>query len=133
MCYGGRYLIDGGILNTTPVDVLRPLTGAPVVAVDVSLPKDMHVELLEEQGLFERLTSPLSEVTLPLDLVNKAFTIAQGRLAELRLAMHPPDIYIRPELSDMLPGDYRGLEEATVKGYEAATEVLDRERVLEKV
>lgn len=49
----GKLLIDGGLLNNLPVDVIRTLTSAPVIAVDVAVPADRP---LREKG---RLPPPV--------------------------------------------------------------------------
>lgn len=54
----GRYLIDGGLLNNLPVDVIKTMTLAPVVAVDVAAPPNRKLDFAEDkpakrfQGMF---------------------------------------------------------------------------------
>ena len=91
----GRYFIDGGTLNIVPVDVIRTLTDRPVIAVDVTVPIDRPVDLMgEPEGLWHKLTSRLSpkQLIIPMEVAEKAYTITQGKLAELIYAMHPPDL-----------------------------------------
>jgi NTE family protein len=54
----GRYLIDGGLLNNLPVDVIKTMTLAPIVAVDVAAPPNRQLAFAEDkptkrfQGMF---------------------------------------------------------------------------------
>ncbi len=132
----GRYLIDGGTLNIVPVDIIRTLTTLPVIAVDVTLPVTRQLELEDsgEHTLWNKIASSLSpqNITRPLELIEKAFTITQGRLAQLMYAMHPPDYIIRPPLAeDMMPQDFGRMNEAITCGYDEALGALRPERLPE--
>lgn len=132
----GRYLIDGGTLNIVPVDIIRTLTTLPVIAVDVTLPVTRKLELEDagEHTLWNRLASSLSpqNITRPLELIEKAYTITQGRLAQLMIAMHPPDYIIKPPLDeDMMPQDFGRMNEAVACGYDEAVVALQPERLPE--
>lgn len=126
----GRFFIDGGTLNIVPVDVIRTLTDEPVIAVDVTLPIDRPLDLVgadDEVDLWSKLATHLNprRLTLPLDLAEKAFSITQGKLAELIYAMHPPDLIIKPPLPhDIMPHHFNRMEEAISCGYEGALRAL---------
>ena len=128
---GGRFFIDGGTLNIVPVDVIRTLTDEPVVAVDVTLPIDRKLDLSEaspEDSFWDKLASRFNpkHLSLPLELAEKAFTITQGKLAELTYAMYPPDLIIKPPLSnDIMPHHFSRMDEAIRCGYEGALEALE--------
>ena len=127
----GRFFIDGGTLNIVPVDVIRTLTDRPVIAVDVTVPIDREVDLMGETGgLWHKLTSRLSlkQFTVPMEIAEKAYTITQGKLAELIYAMHPPDLIIKPPLPhDIMPHHFNKMDEAIRCGYEGAIEALKPE------
>ncbi len=127
----GRYFIDGGTLNIVPVDVIRTLTNEPVIAIDVTVPIDRRVELAEtEGGLLSRLTSrfSLKQLSVPLELAEKAYVITQSKLSELIYAMYPPDLIIRPALPhDLMPHSFNRLEDAVRCGYEGVLKALDEE------
>jgi NTE family protein len=125
----GRFFIDGGTLNIVPVDVIRTLTDCPVIAIDPTLPADRELELgrNHDAGFWDKLTDRLSakNFTLPIELMEKAFTITQAKLAELIYAMHPPDLIIKPPLpEDLLPHHFNRLEEAVECGYWGAVQAL---------
>jgi NTE family protein len=130
--YLDRYLMDGGILNNFPIDIIRTLTTDPVIAFDatVSDKRKLDFEGEEEKPNFigrlsatfkgERLHTPLL-----LDVLVKAYIITQTRLINLRNTMHPPDYVVKPNLPDDLGIESFGrLEEAYELGYEATVAML---------
>lgn len=126
----GRYFIDGGTLNIVPVDVIRTLTDCPVIAIDPTLPADRILDLNRsvEGGFWHKLADRFSarQLTMPMELIEKAFTITQSKLAELIYAMHPPDLIIRPPLADdFLPHHFSRLEEAVDSGYRGTMAALE--------
>ncbi len=128
----GRFFIDGGTLNIVPVDVIRTLTDRPVIAIDVTVPIDREINLVEgdQEHFWQKLTSRLSpkQFTVPMAIAEKAFTITQGKVAELMYAMHPPDLIIKPPLSgNIMPHQFSKMDEAIRCGYEGALKALAEE------
>ncbi len=122
---GNRYLIDGGLLNNLPVDVIHSLSNAPVVAVDVAPSASRHIPL--EDSLLLRTKSVISGKTRPLvfELFMKAFDIPAAMLTETRLALNPPDLLIRPKLGPHLKiEDMNRYSEAINAGFEATEKAL---------
>ncbi|MDQ3397022.1 MAG: patatin-like phospholipase family protein [Deinococcota bacterium] len=127
--HNGRDLIDGGVLNLVPVDVIRSLTTRPVIAVDVSLSPRRKLDLDEDVTLWNKITMPFKMKRLPLflDLLDKAYTITQSQVTQLRYASYPPEAIIKPDLTDDFKiHDFDCLEEAVELGYRKATEVLEQ-------
>ena len=124
----GRFLVDGGILDNVPVDVVKVLTTAPVLAVDVSQPKTEHVDLDGKTGLLNRVASAVTQqVTLPVAMLRKSYIVAQSFITEIRLATHPPDVLIRPVLGDFGIFDFNDIERAVAVGYTATLAALTAE------
>jgi len=99
----GRSLMDGGILNNLPVDVIRTLTTRPVLALDVRPSARAPLDLGSNDGpsLLRRLAALLKPGTPgPADLLIRAYDITQSRLVELTAALHPPDVWFRLPLPD---------------------------------
>ena len=123
----GRFLIDGGILDNLPIDVVKVLTTAPVLAVDVSQSKTEPVNLGKE-GVVRRLASTVTQhVTLPVAMLRKAYIIAQTFITEVRMATHPPDLLVRPDLGDFGIFDFNNIDHAVAVGYQAALLALTAE------
>jgi NTE family protein/lysophospholipid hydrolase len=51
VCKGGELLVDGGVLNNLPADVMRTRCGGTVIAVDVSLAVDLRVDAADIDSL----------------------------------------------------------------------------------
>jgi len=124
----GRMFIDGGLLNNLPIDVVRTMTHAPVVAVDVAAPPDRRLDFDRHQSIFDKIKKfRRGEFrTLTVELFMKSFDIPASLITEMRLAMHPPEMLVRPKL-DVNFGveDVNRMEEAVAEGYRAAVAVLD--------
>ena len=119
---GSYRLVDGGILNNVPADVVRDLGADIVIAVDV-----MDYYGKEHRG------SPSVRGQLPFDFVPQYLEdlwqvqmIMIDALTEFRFQRAKPDIVIRPELPDeitLFVGFHRGAE-AIAAGEAAAEEVV---------
>ncbi len=127
-----RYLMDGGILNNFPVDIIRTMTTDPVIAFDATVSEKRKLDFEGEEpkpNVLERMTAAVKKEALPtpllIDVLVKAYTITQTRLIELRNTMHPPDYVVKPELPDDLGIESFGrFEEAYELGYNATKEFL---------
>lgn len=128
----GFTLVDGGTLSNVPVDVIFPMTNAPVVAVDVSPSIKERVEEPDEDagGWLQRMTATLNEATnVPVTMLRKAYIVSQSKLIEMHLAMHSPELLIRPDFPDDFGlFDFDRLEEAVALGYETTCKALDTHR-----
>jgi NTE family protein len=126
--HGGRMLIDGGLLNNLPVDVIRTMTLAPVVAVDSSAPADRGLVFDDERTLWEKVRRPVLHGKRPLvfEMLMKAIDIPQAPVTSMRLSLNPPEVLIRPPLDpDLKIEDYTRLDEAVEAGFGAAESELD--------
>lgn len=126
--YRGRNLMDGGIVNNFPVDLVRTLTSRPVLAIDcrppavgpIDLPDAADSSLLEKVGsLFQRGAPTIVE------LLMRAYNITQDRVVEMTCALHPPDVRLRPALPDNLDiQSFSRLDEAIEVGYRSVKEAV---------
>ncbi len=100
----GRPLVDGGIANNLPIDVVREMGADVVIAVDISTP------LLKE----EELTSAFSIVSQLSGFLTRQNT--EVRIATLTDA----DVLIVPDLGDITTTSFKRAGEAVGMGTEAA-------------
>lgn len=103
----GVLLLDGGVLDNLPVDAARFLGAEEVYAVDVSA------------GLWEE---PPSRTLLWV--VRRAVDLMQAQLTAIRLALYPPEVYVRPKLPGVGIEAFGRLEEIYRAGKEAAISAL---------
>jgi len=126
---GGRWLVDGGLVNMLPVDVAWMADPDVVVAVKVGAPRARRVPQLNW-----RLTSMLSRLggVLPnpatakvsFEVLVRAAEIVLDRQAALAAAMAGPEVLIEPELGDVTLRDFHRLDEAVAAGRRAAEVAL---------
>ena len=133
-----RYLIDGGVINGLPVDVIRTMTMEPVVAVDVAAPPNRKLSFnARYPSMLEQISSTIKKRENPflrlfkrgltIELFMKSYDIPQKHLTEMRLALHPPELLIRPKLDAQFGvEDFSRLSEAMVLGHNAATRSIKK-------
>jgi NTE family protein len=126
-----RYLMDGGILNNFPVDIIRSLTNDQVMAFDVTLSDKVPIDFEGEEkpSVFERIKSTIKGEGLPtpmlVNILMKAYVITQTRLIKMTTTMYPPDFLIRQPLPDDYGIESFGrLEEGYKIGYDTTHQYL---------
>lgn len=113
--YGERVLVDGGLVDNVPIDVVRSLCEVDVViAVNVGSPM---LEAKDIGGIF----------SISAQMVN---LLTEQNVARSLEGLMPQDIYIRPELGDLSAGDFDRYREAAQMGRTAAEAVLPRIKAL---
>jgi len=81
----GRVLVDGGVTNPLPYDLIMD-------ECDVTIAIDVMGNRTESAGLVP---------SLPESIFN-TFQIMQNSILRQKIAVRPPDIYIRPDIVDIL-------------------------------
>jgi len=118
----GRLLVDGGVLNNLPADVVREMGAGIVIAVDVGIKLEDLPRLLEA----EKWRLPLIQIPLIIETLRRTVGIMEGQITAQKLAEARPEVLIRPALSDdfsLLAGFNRAAE-CIAAGEEAATAAL---------
>jgi NTE family protein len=112
--HDGRLLVDGGLTNNLPVDVVRRMGADIVIAVDISSPYMPAEEVTDMFAITAQMTSIMTR------------TNADRQIATL----HPKDVLIVPALSDIGSGDFDRASEAVKIGYRSATQARSRLKAL---
>ena len=92
----GRLLVDGGVLNAVPADVVRQMGAEVVIAVDVSAE-------LEETTIFreaEKHRVPLSQIPVIIETLKRTVGIMEREIREARLAQARPEVLIHPPIGN---------------------------------
>ena len=124
----GCVLVDGGLLSNVPVEEMRTMTHAPVVAIDVTVPPNRRIVFEDTRTLWQKLREPIQAGKRHIwaELLIKAYDIPAAVLNDIHLAAHRPEVLIRPRLdSDLKVEDFKRLDEAVDAGYAEAARVLD--------
>ena len=107
----GRLLVDGGLLNNIPADVVRRMGADLVVAVDVSARLNGLSGLLEAEG---RGTS-LLQIPLIIESLQRSLGIMETWIWSRRLAEARPEVVIRPDVGEGV---------TSFAGFHRATEII---------
>ena len=152
---GGRWLVDGALVNPIPVSVCRALGARVVIAVDLTpevlaanstvvhpLPAAANSALTQGNIVDDDPTLSTdsrfatfmgkgeSQEDLPgvVGIMMESFNIIMDRIGRARLAGDPPDIKIGPRLGKIGFFDFHRAEESIQLGYDSANRALDEIR-----
>ena len=109
-----QLLVDGGLMDNVPIDVMRSMGAQKLIVVDVGSP------LLKR----EQLSNPVA-------VLNQMVSALMDEKTQRQLhTLGPDDILIKPELGDMSASEFNRGEEAIKIGRAAAEAALPRLREL---
>jgi predicted acylesterase/phospholipase RssA len=117
----GNVLIDGGLLNNLPTDVMRRMCNGDVIAIDVG--SELHCDIDGDElpspwsVIFQKLMpgrAPAKTLTIFDVLVGATFVGGESRLKELK---RHADYYLRPPVERYSFLDLQSLEEIAEVGY----------------
>jgi NTE family protein len=101
-----RILVDGGMSNNLPVNVVREMGADVVIAVDISTPLLREEELTSVLSVTEQLTN---------------FLIRRTTQQQIE-ALDPQDVLIVPPLGDFSAADFQGANKIVPLGFAATME-----------
>jgi NTE family protein len=113
-------LVDGGLLNNVPVDVVQVMGAGRVIAVDLTA--------TTEPFAFEEATQPEVEFWslrrwLPhaqLTIAERALGLMVARISAVRLAQTPPEVLLRPDVGSVQLLDFSQTTEGRQEGERVA-------------
>ncbi len=111
--YGGRYLVDGGLVNPVPVSVLKDMGADFIIAVNVTprLNKMPGTVYLKESNA-ER-ASATKEPNI-FSVIMKIFSITNSQVVEASLG--GADVIIEPRMAGIRLADFGCTEECILEG-----------------
>jgi NTE family protein len=144
---GGRWLVDGALVNPIPVSAARALGARVVIAVNLHSDVFGKGTVIQDGNGVEEETPALpveakprrlfgnvfgmSRVPTPTDgprgissVMMDAFNITQDRISRSRLAGDPPDVMISPKLNSVGLFEFYRAEESIQAGYDAVERSL---------
>lgn len=112
--HGGRWLIDGGVVNPVPVSLCRALGADYVIAVNLNRPlaNDDEHQPVAEQSSAEKNDEPGV-----IDVMNMTIGIMREQIDQGRMLSDPPDLLLTPYLDDFQLMDFHRAAEAIEVGY----------------
>jgi NTE family protein len=124
-----KLLVDGGLIDNLPIDVMGELCRGPVIAVDVfPYERQKHEAGNRRKPLIERLTRliPFSHCGPWLfETLVHATLVGSQRTTTASLSRHPPALYLAPDLSRFHLLDWRSYEALFEAGYACAKREIE--------
>ncbi len=147
---GGRWLVDGALVNPVPVSAARALGARLVIAVNLNSdlfgrgtiisdhgsddaddsaqeadkPNGLRGLFSGERSLRRQFLGRRGRPGIPTVMV-EAFNVMQDRITRARLAGDPPDVLISPRLGGVGWFDFHRAADAIAIGTEAAEKAID--------
>ena len=149
---GGRWLVDGALVNPVPVSAARAFGARMVIAVNLDADRfargatiashgsdDQDLEASAppgkvrsslrgifgtERALKRQIFGDSERPGLPTVMI-EAFNIMQDRLTRMRLAGDPPDVHITPQIGHIGWLDFHRAAEAIAAGRAATERALE--------
>src|SRR5918995_7344285 len=141
---GGRWLMDGALVNPIPITAARALGADVVICVNLNSEvrargtviydagepvEDEIVAEIEEPrrwGIFPspRARAPKRPAPGMATVMVDAFNITQDRIARSRLAGDPPDVMVAPKLAKMGLFEFHRAQECITLGRQATERAL---------
>lgn len=120
----GDFLVDGGVLNNLPGDVMRQLGGGWVIAVDVSLARDLEVGAAGLPSPWKVLLNWCNPFASPVELptiVNLMMrTTLLASVQKTESVKRLVDLYIHPPVGRFALMDFKALDDIAEAGYHHA-------------
>ncbi len=127
ICHDGRLLVDGGIVNNLPADLLVKQGCNFVIGVDVAAHVDHRVGDNFPDTPTEHMTAPGIVATMLRCLQVQAHNMSA-------VGADPADVIIAPDVSDFEPTAFTKTAEMAEIGYQATMETLPRiKEILQKL
>jgi predicted acylesterase/phospholipase RssA/CRP-like cAMP-binding protein len=122
-----QLLVDGGLVDNLPLDVMAERCRGATIGVDVFPYRRRRQEVTTEatRGPFAKLKRFVQTTPTLFDVLIHATLVGSQQTTELSLSSHPPALYLVPELGRFRVLDWRSHESMFRAGYECAKRALD--------
>ena len=121
-----RLLVDGGLVNNLPLDVMAERCHGPIIAVDVfPYRRGDGRRPRPAAGLLSRLGRPAFLGPRLFDILTHATFVGSAFKTERSLSLHPPALYLVPSLARFRILEWRSYEALYRAGYEHARRELE--------
>jgi NTE family protein len=125
----GHLLVDGGVMNNLPVDVMQQHQGGPIIASDVTGELDMRVsdQQYGERPWWWLIWQRMRGTPSILSILMRSGTV--GSEAQRRLVRDHADYMFEPPLPDIGLRDWKKFDQAIKEGYEHAQMMIEKRGV----
>jgi NTE family protein len=125
----GHLLVDGGVMNNLPVDVMAENPHGPIIASDVTGEIDLHAsdDRYGERPLWWMLAQRMRGTPSIVSILMRSGTV--GSEAQRRLVRQQANYLFEPPLEDIGLRDWQAFDRAVAEGYAHAMSVMEKKGV----
>ena len=125
----GHMLVDGGVMNNLPVDIMRSHAAGPIIASDVTGEIDLKArdDRYGERPIWWLLWQRMSGTPSIVSILMRSGTV--GSEAQRRIAREQADYMFEPPLTGIGLRDWKSFDRAVKEGYEHAVKMIEKHGV----
>jgi NTE family protein len=125
----GHLLVDGGVMNNLPVDVMAQYSHGPIIASDVTGELDLQAtdDRYGERPVWWLLWERMKGSPSIVSILMRSGTV--GSEAQRKLVRDQADYLFEPPLEDIGLRDWRAFDRAIAEGYAHATMLIEQKGV----
>jgi NTE family protein len=122
----GHLLVDGGVMNNLPVDVMRQRESGPIIASDVTGELDLQVkdDRYGERPIWQLIWQRMRGTPSIVSILMRSGTV--GSEAQRRVVREQADYLFEPPLPDIGLRDWKSFDRAIAEGYENALATIEK-------
>src|ERR1700744_2399310 len=125
----GHLLVDGGVMNNLPVDVMRQRESGPIIASDVTGEIDLQAkdDKYGERPLWWLIAQRMRGTPSIVSILMRSGTV--GSEAQRRVVREQADYLFEPALPDIGLRDWESFDRAIAEGYAHAQAMIEKNGV----
>lgn len=125
----GHLLVDGGVMNNLPVDVMAEDAHGPIIASDVTGELDLHArdDRYGERPLWWLLGQRMRGTPSIVSILMRSGTV--GSEAQRRVVRQQANYLFEPPLEDVGLRDWQAFDRAVAEGYAHAMSMMEKKGV----
>lgn len=126
---GGHLLVDGGVMNNLPVDVMAEEARGPIIAVDVSGEIDLRARdpRYGERSIWSLIGQRMAGSPSIISILMRAGTV--GSTAQRRVVREQANFLFEPPLDGIGMRDWKSFDHAIAQGYAYAKLEIEKRGV----
>jgi NTE family protein len=127
---GDMLLVDGGVVNPVPVQVVRDLGAQFIIAVDICPEIEKKQSAVKRTAVNEKETRGGGERKLPniFDIIMGSIGIMESQIVGMRMKTERPDVIVKPQVEDIGTYDFHRYAEGLDRGLSAAELIVSKLR-----
>ena len=125
----GHLLVDGGVMNNLPVDVMAQRASGPIIASDVTGELDIRVtdERYGERAWWSLVWQRMRGTPSIVSILMRSGTV--GSEAQRRVVRDMANYMFEPPLPDIGLRDWKKFDQAVAEGYAHALDIIEKKGV----